>query len=234
MDLTQLLNHDLCACGLATTNKSEDMGSSFDYSLPFPNEQSSSTPVFMKRNEPHYPKSQELFSVSPPLERMNPFPHQNQTINSVRTTELDFELDYTDIASHPKITLQPPLPSISLLLSQETNPSESDSLTLPPIMKLLEFQPQPTPIQEPAPHKTEQRVPHQRNRITHETNRFPLANVKRKNWDEQDMLRAMKMVRTTQMSARAAAEICNVPRSTLWDRLNKLKIAMGEKEKNDK
>jgi transposase len=36
-------------------------------------------------------------------------------------------------------------------------------------------------------------------------------------------MRAVELVRVNRMSARAAAELCNVPRSTLWDRLNKLK-----------
>jgi predicted DNA-binding protein (UPF0251 family) len=44
-----------------------------------------------------------------------------------------------------------------------------------------------------------------------------------------EMLRAMKLVQTTRISVRDAAELCKVPRSTLWDRLNKLKIANGEK-----
>jgi hypothetical protein len=42
---------------------------------------------------------------------------------------------------------------------------------------------------------------------------------KRKRWDDEDMSKAMELVREKKMSARAAAIQCNVPRSTLWDRL---------------
>jgi hypothetical protein len=43
---------------------------------------------------------------------------------------------------------------------------------------------------------------------------------KRKRWDDDDMVRAMGLVREKKMSVRGAATHCNVPRSTLWDRLS--------------
>jgi hypothetical protein len=43
---------------------------------------------------------------------------------------------------------------------------------------------------------------------------------KRKLWNDEDMLQAMELVQQKKMSSRKAAAFCNVPRSTLWDRLS--------------
>jgi predicted DNA-binding protein (UPF0251 family) len=162
----------------------------------------------------------------------------------------DCELDETDIASHPKITLNPPLPSIPALFHDPTNSFSTlrqSQLTLPPIAHPIDspfFGPSPLLPPSSSPpqlstitskqNQSQRRLQKSNHQFSHEISRFPLANVKHKNWDEQDMLRAMKLVRTTNISARAAAERCHVPRSTLWDRLNKLKIAAGEKKKSKK
>jgi hypothetical protein len=55
------------------------------------------------------------------------------------------------------------------------------------------------------------------------TTRFPVTKVQRKNWDDRDMIKAMRLVRSKKMSTKEASEYCNVPRSTLWDRLAKEK-----------
>jgi hypothetical protein len=47
-----------------------------------------------------------------------------------------------------------------------------------------------------------------------------ISGMKRKKWTDEDMLRAIELVHSKKMSARAAAAKCNVPRSTLWDRLS--------------
>jgi hypothetical protein len=142
------------------------------------------------------------------------------------------ELINRDVEAHPKITLNPPLPSVSTLL--EEIPS-SPSLNLLPITQLA---PSPTPllsnIQKISSSKRQIVNPESQlqHNLMHKINRFPLANVKHKNWDEQDMLRAMTLVQTTQMSTRAAAELCHVPRSTLWDRLQKSEKGKKRKRKN--
>jgi predicted DNA-binding protein (UPF0251 family) len=45
-------------------------------------------------------------------------------------------------------------------------------------------------------------------------------NRKRKRWLDEDMIKAMELVRHKKLSTRKAAAMCNVPRSTLWDRLS--------------
>jgi predicted DNA-binding protein (UPF0251 family) len=45
-------------------------------------------------------------------------------------------------------------------------------------------------------------------------------NRKRKRWLDEDMIKAMELVRQKNLSTRKAAAMCNVPRSTLWDRLS--------------
>jgi hypothetical protein len=67
----------------------------------------------------------------------------------------------------------------------------------------------------------------------------PTPGVKRKKWADEDMLCAIELASTTNISARIAADLCNVPRSTLWDRLSgrvihgidKRKIRRIEKER---
>jgi hypothetical protein len=163
--------------------------------------------------------------------------------------EFDCELDEKKIASHPKITLIPPLPNISALLHQtnSTSPSHSSFVTLPPLItqqQQPDFIPNfessssltvhshspPISISTIPKTQTKKIQPKKptRQQVRHQISRFPLSNVKHKNWDERDMLQAMKLVITTKMSARAVAEMCNVPRSTLWDRMKKFKIASGE------
>ena len=54
---------------------------------------------------------------------------------------------------------------------------------------------------------------------------------KRKRWNPDDMARAIDLVEKKKMSARAAALLCNVPRSTLWDRLSNRESYKGKRTK---
>jgi len=58
-----------------------------------------------------------------------------------------------------------------------------------------------------------------------------LAARKRKRWNPEDMERAIFQVEKKNMSARAAAMMCNVPRSTLWDRLCQRSSYQGRSQK---
>ena len=48
----------------------------------------------------------------------------------------------------------------------------------------------------------------------------------KRQWTDEDMEKAMALVKTTKMTTRQAALFCGVPRSTLWDRVSG-KVAHG-------
>jgi hypothetical protein len=59
-----------------------------------------------------------------------------------------------------------------------------------------------------------------RQSLTKERRTSKKRKFKKRKWSHEDMTLAMQLVQERCMSARAAAMTCNVPRSTLWDRLS--------------
>lgn len=113
-----------------------------------------------------------------------------------------------------------PLPSIHTILMKPVQVST----TLPPFnppteISSLQFQGISLSLLSPQAQDINERS----NPTSPQSGRFPIQKTPRKNWDEQDMHRAMEMVKTNRMTIKAAAEECHVPKSTLGDRLLKVK-----------
>jgi hypothetical protein len=135
-----------------------------------------------------------------------------------------------DLYLRPKVFVSPPLPSLSSIIGPfPPLPLQEQHCTPLPFPKIIsetleiakkEGQLHPFPISSPQTNSPLHINPFLPPHNNHNIQINEDESEKRKRWTDEDMLCAIELVKTKQMSARAAATKCNVPRSTLWDRLS--------------